>query len=82
MNKFGLLSLLMFVFSMTALFIMRGPDGDIYLTIIILSVFSVIGLIFGALSKQLPWMIVGIGLNLAPLVFALLLVFAMGISEP
>ena len=82
MNKFGLLSLLMFVFSMIALFIMRGPDGDIYLTIIILSVFSVIGLIFGALSKQLPWMIVGIGLNLAPLVFALLLVFAMGISEP
>ncbi|EIM07844.1 hypothetical protein A1A1_03292 [Planococcus antarcticus DSM 14505] len=82
MNKFGLLSLLMFVISITAFFIMRGPDGDIYLTIIILSALSVIGLLFAAFSKQVVWMILGIGLNLVPLIFAFLLLFAMGISEP
>ncbi|WP_223636785.1 hypothetical protein [Planococcus sp. 4-30] len=53
MNKFGLLSLLMFVVSLVAFFTMRGPDGDIYLTIIVLSTLSVIGLLFAALSKQL-----------------------------
>ena len=82
MNKFGLLSLLMFVISVTAFFIMRGPDGDIYLGIIVLSALSVIGLLFAALSKQLIWTILGIGVNLIPLIFAFLLLFAMGISEP
>lgn len=82
MNKFGLLSLLMFVISVTAFFMMRGPDGDIYLTIIVLSTLSVIGLLFAALSKKLLWMILGIVVNLIPLIVAFLLLFAMGISEP
>jgi len=82
MSKFGLLSLLMFSSSVTAFFIMRGPDGDIYVTILILSALSVSGLLFAAFSKQLLWMILGIGLNLIPLLFAFLLLLAMGISEP
>lgn len=82
MNKFGLMSLLMFVSSVTAFFITRGPEGDIYLTIIVLSFFSVIGLLFAALAKQLLWTILGVGVNLIPLIFAFLLLFAMGISEP
>ncbi|TWT07969.1 hypothetical protein FQV26_09210 [Planococcus sp. CPCC 101016] len=82
MNKFSLLSLLMFVISVTAFFVMRGPDGDIYLTILILSTLSVIGLLFATFSKQLLWMIFGIAVNLIPLIVALLLLFAMGISEP
>ncbi|MGE6369370.1 hypothetical protein ACQKDD_16020 [Planococcus kocurii] len=82
MNKFGLLSLLMFVISATAFFVMRGPDGDIYLTIIVLGILSFIGLLFAALSKQLLWTILGVGVNLIPLIFAFLLLFAMGISEP
>lgn len=82
MNKPGLLSLLMFVISVATFFLMRGPDGNIYLTIIVLSTLSVIGLLFAALSKQLLWMILGIGVNLIPLIFAFLLLFAMGISEP
>lgn len=82
MNKCGLLSLLMFVISVTAFFVMRGPDGDIYLTILVLSTLSVIGLLFATFSKQLLWMIFGIAVNLIPLIVALLLLFAMGISEP
>ncbi|WP_033541569.1 hypothetical protein [Planococcus sp. CAU13] len=82
MNKFGLLSLLMFVISITAFFVMRGPDGEIYLTIVVLSTFSLTGLVFAALSKQLLWKVLGIGVNMIPLIFAFLLLFAMGISEP
>ncbi|MDQ0427193.1 membrane-associated HD superfamily phosphohydrolase [Planomicrobium stackebrandtii] len=82
MNIFGLLSLLMFVISVTAFLIMRGPDGDIYLTIIVLSTLSVIGVLFAVLSKQLLWKVLGIVVNLIPLLFAFLLLFAMGISEP
>lgn len=82
MNKFGLLSLLTFGISVTAFFLMRGPDGDVYLGIIVFSVLSVMGLLFAVLSKQLLWTILGIGVNLIPLIFAFLLLLAMGISEP
>ena len=82
MNKYGLFSLLVFGINVAAFFVMRGPDGDVYLGIIVLSVFSVIGLVFAALSKQLLWTILGIGVNLIPLIFASLLLLAMGISEP
>jgi|GEM_PF-3156658 len=82
MNKFGLLSLLMFGINVAAFLVMRGPDGDVYFGIIVLSVLSVIGLVFAALSKQLLWTILGIGVNLIPLIFASLLLLAMGISEP
>lgn len=82
MNKFGLLSLLMFGISVIAFFLMRGPDGDVYLDIIVFIALSIIGLLFAALSKQMLWTILGIGVNLIPLIFAFLLLLAMAISEP
>jgi uncharacterized membrane protein len=61
---------------------MRGPEGDVYLGIIVFIALSVIGLLFAALSKQMFWTILGVGVNLIPLIFAFLLLLAMGISEP
>lgn len=82
MSKWGLSSLLMVVGSITLFFITRGPNADIYTMIIILSTFSLIGLICAAISKNKWWMLAGMGLNIAVLGFAFLLLLAMGISEP
>ena len=82
MNKFGVLSVVMAAISVAAFFTMRGPTGDIYLTIFILSVLSILGLLFATVSKRMLWMIFGIGLNLPVLIFAFFLLLAMGIGEP
>lgn len=82
MNKFGWLSLTMAAFSFATFYIMRGPDADIYVTIKLLSVFSIIGLIFAAISKNKWWLLAGMVLNVAGLGVAYLLLLAMGISEP
>lgn len=81
MNKFGMLSIVMAALSIAAFFIMRGPTGDVYLSILILSALSIFGLLFAALSKRMLWIILGIGLNLPVLIFAFFLLLAMGIGE-
>lgn len=82
MSKFGLLSFLMAAVSFATFYIMRGPNADIYAVIKLLSIFSIIGLIFAAFSKNKWWLIAGMVLNLAGLSVAFLLLLAMGISEP
>lgn len=82
MNKWGFLSVLMAVVSVALFYMTRGPDADIYAMIILLSTFSLIGLVCAVVSKHKWWMLAGIVLNAALLGVAFLLLLAMGISEP
>ena len=85
----GILSILPVIVSIIFFYTERGPNADIYLGITIYSVLSIIGIILAAISS---WMskgrisklligLIGLIANLAVLVFAFLLLLAMGIGE-
>ena len=86
----GVVSLLPVIVSIIYFFSVRGPETDIYRTIIVLTVLSFFGLITAGLSSWISKLrmsklligLMGIIANLAVLAFAFLLLLAMGISEP
>ncbi|WP_087974994.1 hypothetical protein [Oceanobacillus rekensis] len=79
---FGVLSLLTAAISIIFFFIDKGPDANLTLGISVFTVLSVLGIIFAIISKKLWFIITGIILNGAVLVFAYFLLLAAGISEP
>lgn len=78
----GFLSILTVIISIVFFFIIRGPNANLTLIISVLTVLSVLGIIFALISKKLWFVITGIVLNGAVLVVASFLLLAVGISEP
>jgi len=86
---FGVLSILPVIVSIIFFYTARGPNADIYFAITIFSVLSIIGTILAVISlwmskgriRQLLIGFIGLFANLAVLVFAFLLLLAMGIGE-
>ncbi|WP_431803569.1 hypothetical protein [Halobacillus andaensis] len=72
----------MVALSILAFFVLRGPNANLYLIIVILSVFSVLGIVLAVLSKKLVTVTLGIFLNGGLLVFTYLLLLTLGMSEP
>lgn len=84
MNKkdvLGTLSILTVLISIIFFLIIRGPNANLTLGISVFTIFSVLGIIFAIASKKLWFIITGMILNGAVLVFAYFLLLAMGISE-
>lgn len=81
-NILGVLSVLTVAISIIFFFIIRGPNANLTLGINVFIVLSVLGIIFAILSKKLWFIITGILLNGAVLVFVYFLLLAVGISEP
>ena len=85
----GFLSLLPVIGSVIFFYTERGPNADGYLIIDISSVLSIIGIILAVLSlwmskgriSKLVIGLVGLIANVVVLVFALLLLLAMGMGE-
>lgn len=71
----------MVLISMIVFFILRGPDANVLLGVILFSIFSVLGIAFAILSKNGVSIIIGVILNGGVLVFAFFLMLAIGISE-
>ncbi|WP_246206681.1 hypothetical protein [Virgibacillus ihumii] len=85
MNKkdiLGTLSILTVLISVIFFFIIRGPDANLILGVIVFAVLSVLGIIFAIASKKFWCILIGIILNGAVLIGAYFLLLAMGISEP
>lgn len=80
-NISGVLSILTVLISIIFFFIVRGPSANLTLAISVFTVLSLLGIIFAVISKQLRFIITGIILNGAVLVFAYFLLLAVGISE-
>ncbi|WP_026675642.1 hypothetical protein [Alkalihalobacterium bogoriense] len=80
MNKFGWLSLLMFFASILSFLLLRGPDSNLVIGIIVLGTLSLFGIVFSILSKKLLPAIVGGVLNAAVLLFVFFLLLAKGIG--
>ncbi|RLQ94549.1 hypothetical protein [Falsibacillus albus] len=80
MNKFGVLSVLMVLISLFAFFILRGPNADLSLIIIILGSLSLLGIISAVISKRWLSGIVGVLTNGVVLVFVYFLLLAKGIG--
>ncbi|WP_341356746.1 hypothetical protein [Rossellomorea sp. y25] len=80
MNKYGLLSLLMMLISVTVFLLLRGPNADLSLGITILGILSVIGIVFAAMSKKWLSGILGVLTNGAVLIFVFFLLLAKGIG--
>lgn len=86
----GALSILSVIVSIVIFYIERGPNADVYFVITTYSILSISGIILAAISlwlskRHISRLLIGlVGLtgNLAVLVFAFLLLLAMGISEP
>ncbi|WP_342543752.1 hypothetical protein MHH33_09235 [Paenisporosarcina sp. FSL H8-0542] len=72
----------MFISSIIAFYILRGPNADIYVGIKIFSVLSIIGIVFAFISGNKLWFFIGGILNICMLVFTFFLLLAMGIGEP
>lgn len=81
MNKFGMLSILMVLINIGLFFVLRGPNANIYLAIILFSALSIAGVIFAFLSRKKGQMATGLVLNGCVIVFALLLLTAMRMGE-
>ena len=85
----GFLSVLSVIISIIFFYIVRGPNADIYFGITVFSVLSIIGIILAVISlwmskgriRKLLIGTVGLIANIAVLVFAFLLLLAMGIGE-
>ncbi|OYD59840.1 hypothetical protein CGZ90_05740 [Fictibacillus aquaticus] len=71
----------MVVASACMFFILRGPNADLRLAIVILSSTSFIGIIFALISKRWLSGIIGVLTNGAVLVFVFFLLLAKGIGE-
>ena len=80
MNKLGVLSLLMVIASIISFLIIRGPNANLLMAIIVLGTLSLLGLIFAVLSKKWLSGILGVLLNGGVLVFVYLIVLARGIA--
>ena len=80
MNKLGVLSLLMVIVSIISFLIIRGPNDDLMVAIIILGTLSLFGLIFAILSRKWLSGILGVLVNGGVLIFVFLLVIAKGIA--
>lgn len=70
MNKWGIFSLLTVAASIISFFILRGPNADLPLAIIILGSLSLLGIIFAVISKRWLSGVIGVLLNGAVLVCA------------
>ncbi|KAA0549838.1 hypothetical protein FZW96_00345 [Bacillus sp. BGMRC 2118] len=81
MNKWGLLSILTVVASILVFFIIRGPQANLMMAIIILGSLSIVGIIFALLSRKWLFGVIGVLLNGIVMIFVYLLVLANGISE-
>lgn len=81
----GVTSLLPVIISIIIFYIERGPNADIYFIITIYGILSIIGILFAVFSwlmtKRFFLLIIGLIGNGIVLVFAFLLLLAMGISE-
>jgi len=80
MNKFGIFSILMVLISVLIFFILRGPNANLSLAIIILGSLSLLGIIFAIISKRWISGIIGVLSNGAVLVFVFFLLLAKGIA--
>ena len=80
MNKLGFLSFLMVIASISSFLIIRGPNANLMMAIIILGTLSLLGTVFAVLSKKWLSGILGVLLNGGVLVFVFFLVLARGIA--
>ena len=80
MNKWGIFSLLTVAASIISFFILRGPNADLPLAIIILGSLSLLGIIFAVISKRWLSGIIGVLLNGTVLVCVYFLLLAYGIA--
>ena len=80
MNKLGILSFLMVIASIISFFIIRGPNANLLMAIIILGTLSLLGIVFAVFSKKWLSGIVGVVLNGGVLIFVYFLVVAWGIA--
>ncbi|MEK4701320.1 hypothetical protein MKX47_17405 [Solibacillus sp. FSL R7-0668] len=80
MTKLGILSFLMVIASIIAFLIIRGPNANLMMVIIILGILSLLGIVFAVLSKKWLSVILGVLLNVGVLVFVFSLVLAKGIA--
>ncbi|GAA0610221.1 hypothetical protein GCM10009001_29400 [Virgibacillus siamensis] len=81
MNKkdiLGTLSILTVLISVIFFFIIRGPNANLTLGVIVFTVLSVLGIIFAIASKKFWFILIGIILNGAVLIGAYFLLLAMG----
>lgn len=78
----GALSILTAAISIIFFFIIRGPHINTTLFASVLTVLSVLGIIFAITSKKIWFIGAGIILNGAVLVFVGMVLFAIGMSEP
>ncbi|MGH0553158.1 hypothetical protein ACQVQB_08540 [Bacillus pretiosus] len=80
MYKLGAFSFLTFLASICSFFILRGPNANLTLIIVILAILSLLGIIFAIASKNWLLGIVGTALNAVILVFVYFLSLAKGIG--
>ncbi|MEH7382634.1 hypothetical protein V7138_19375 [Bacillus sp. JJ1533] len=80
MNKLGFFSFLMVIASIISFLILRGPNTNLLMAIIILGTLSLLGIVFEVLSMKWLSGIVGGFLNGGVLVFVFFLVLARGIA--
>ncbi|MCU5328890.1 MULTISPECIES: hypothetical protein [Bacillus] len=80
MYKLGAFSFLTFLASICSFFILRGPNANLTLIIVILAILSLLGIIFAITSKNWLFGIVGTALNAVILVFVYFLSLAKGIG--
>jgi hypothetical protein len=80
MNKWGIFSLLTVAASIISFFILRGPNADLPLAIIILGSLSLLGIIFAVISKRWLSGVIGVLFNGAVLVCVYFLLLAYGIA--
>lgn len=81
-NVLGTMSIVTILISIIFFLIIRGPNANLNLGISVFTILSVLGIIFAIASKKLWFIITGIIVNGAVLVFAYFLLLAMGMSEP
>src|SRR5699024_12281284 len=77
----GFLSILTVKIRVIFFFIIRGPNANLTLGIIVFTVLSVLGLIFAIVSRKLWFVITGIVLNGPGLVFRYFLLLAIWRGE-
>ncbi|PEF40792.1 hypothetical protein COF76_02520 [Bacillus wiedmannii] len=80
MYKLGAFSFLTFLASICFFFILRGPNANLTLIIVILAILSLLGIIFAIASKNWLFGIGGTALNVVILVFVYFLSLANGIG--
>lgn len=78
--KLGTFSFLTFIISICSFFILRGPNANLTLIIVFLSILSLLGIIFAIASKNWLFKIVGTTLNGVILIFVYFLLLAKGIG--